>query len=350
MKFENPNPPNPQTATIVRGKISTARALLLVVCFAMVPALAMATETGELNLASDSWPPFTGGSESERVAIQLVETALDRGGVSATTTIVEWKAVEAGIRDAIYDGSAAMWRTEKREQDLVFSEPYLENRLVLVGRKGSNVAAARMSDLSGKRVAAVARYAYGSEITGAVGVYFVSGRDDQDDLEKLLAGEVDYMLMDELVARYLLSYQKEEAAAKLEIGTTPLARRTLHLAVRRDVPGAEEIVAAFNREIQEMFTDGTYAAILHVGSILVDIDGDGLDELVTLGDAIGQAPPGSVYDVFGKEPEAAPEKQRVFVRGTIYEGWDAIPDRYKGPAGPMEPTIKHGTTIFTLQF
>ena len=71
---------------------------------------------------------------------------------------------------------------------------------------------------------------------------------------------------------------------------------------------------------------------------------------MTLGDVVGQAPPGTVYDVFGKEPETPPEKQRVFIQGNIYEGWAAIPDRYKGPAGSTEPTFKYGTTVFTLKF
>jgi polar amino acid transport system substrate-binding protein len=326
------------------------RALAVALWIALLPGLAVAGNPDELHLASDTWPPFTDSAEGRRVAIDLVLTALDRAGISATTTIVHWKDVEAGIRDAKFDGSVAMWRTDKREEYLIFSDPYLENRLVLVGRKGSDVAAVRMSDLSGKRVAAVGRYAYGDAMTGAVGVYFVNGQNDQEDLDKLLAGDVDYMLVDELVARYLMTYQTEEAAAKLEIGTTPLARRTLHLAIRRDVPGADKIIAAFNQEIRGMFTDGTYGMILHVGSILVDIDGDGLDELVTLGDVVGQTPPGTVYDVFGKEPETPPEKQRVFIQGNIFEGWAAIPDRYKGPAGSTEPTFKYGTTVFTLQF
>ncbi len=350
MRRTRPQISAPTASTIALPIAAKRRALQVALCLAMVPAFVMATDPGELNLASDTWPPFTDKPEGQRVAIELVSTALDRAGISATTTIVDWKEVEAGIRAAKFDGSAAMWRTEKREQDLIFSEPYLENRLVLVGRKGSDVAAARVSDLSGKRVAAVGHYAYGDQITGAVGVYFINGRNDQDDLDKLLAGDVDYMLVDELVVRYLMTYQPEEVAAKLEIGTTPLARRSLHLALRKTVPGAAEIIAAFNREIQGMFTDGTYGEILQVGSILIDIDGDGLDELVTLGDVVGQAPPGSVYDVFGKEPELPQEKQRVFIQGNIYEGWDAIPDRYKGPAGPMDPTIKYGVTVFTLKF
>lgn len=318
----------------------------------LLPAFAMAADPPALRLASDTWPPFTDAPEGTRVAVELVHTALERAGIKATTTIVDWKDVEAGIRNATFDGSAAMWRTTEREQDLVFSAPYLENRLVLVGRKGSDVAATEISDLSGKRVAAVGRYAYGQEIEKAVGVHFVGGRNDQDDLTKLLAGEVEYMLVDELVSRYLMANQPEEAAASLEIGSTPLARRTLHFAIRRDVPGAEEIVDAFNKEIRGMLTDGTYAKILQIAWIQVDVDGDGLDELVPLGDVVGLAPPASVYDVFGKMPETDPEKQRIFIQGSIFEGWDAIPEQYKarGPADNNDVVFHQGNTVFTLQF
>jgi len=326
------------------------RALRVAVWLAMLPALAMAADPRELHLASDVWPPFTGEAGGARVAFELVNTALERARIDTTTAIVDWKEVEAGIRQGRFDGTAAMWRTEKREENLVFSEPYLENRLVLVGRKGSDVTAARMSDLAGKRVAAVGRYAYGEEVEQAVGVVFINARNDQDGLDKLLAGDVDYMLVDELVVRYLLTYQHDDAAAKLEIGSTPLARRTLHFALRRTVPGADDIVESFNAEIDGMMADGTYSRILQVGWIRVDIDGDGRDELVALGESVTPPPFGGVYDVFGEEPEVPPEKQRIFVAGSVYEGWDAIPDRYKGPAGPTEPTFKYGTTIFSLKF
>lgn len=234
----------------------------------------------------------------------------------------------------------------------MFSSPYLENRLILIGRKGSDVSATRMKDLSGKRVAAVGQYAYGDDIDAAVGVLFVSSRNDQDSLDKLLAGKVDYMLVDELVAHHLMTFQPDDAAAKLEIGMTPLARRPLHFAIRKDVPDAERILSAFDSEIGKMQGDGTYARILQVGWIRVDVDGDGLYELVALGEHVGDVPPGSVYDVFGEAPDdVPPEKQRVVIQGSIYEGWDAIPERYKmDPAGVNDVTFKQGTTLMTLQF
>ncbi len=343
-------PNRPEALGAERPAPTWRRALRVAVWLMMLPALALAADPRELRLASDTWPPFTDGPQGTRVALELVNTALERAGIRATTIIVDWKEVETGIRKSTFDGTAAMWRTEKRDEDIVFSEPYLENRLVLVGRKDSDVAATKMSDLAGKRVAAVGRYAYGDEVGQAVGVFFVNARNDQDSLTKLLAGEVDYMLVDELVVRYLLTYQHEDAATNLEIGTTPLALRTLHFALRRNLPDADDIIQAFNTQIDAMMADGTYSKILQVGWIRIDIDGDGRDELVPLGDTAAPPSFGSVYDVFGKEPDTPPEKQRIFVAGSIYEGWDAVPDRYKGPAGPDDVTFKRGTTVFTLKF
>ena len=338
--------------TLAKMRPMTVRRLALRcgIWLVMLPTLATAAEPRTLRLASDSWPPFTGGAEGQRVAVDLVQTALERAGIRAETTIVDWKNVEAGIRNGTFDGSAAMWRSDERAGELLFSKPYLENRLVLVGRKGSNVSATKMSDLAGKRVAVVSRYAYGDDIGNEVGVLFVGGQNDQDDMDKLLAGDVEYMLVDELVARYLVTNQPDETAAKLEIGTTPLARRALHFAIRKDVPGAEQIVRAFDSEIRTMLADGTYSKILNLGWIRADVDGDGLYELVPYGDSVGQVPPGKIYDVFGKEPETPVEKERIFIRGSVFEGWDAVPESYKMGAVPDSVKPRLGTTVFTLKF
>jgi ABC-type amino acid transport substrate-binding protein len=322
----------------------------LALCMVLLPFLTLAEEPRELQLASDIWPPFTDSTDRQGVAVEIVHTALKRAGISATTSIVDWKDVENGIRGSKFDGSAAMWRTERRASRLLFSQPYLENRLVLVGRRDSNVSATKISDLAGKKVAAVGRYAYGEAVDGAVGVYFVRSRNDQDSLDKLLAGDVEYMLVDELVVRYLLTHQREEAMARLEIGSRTLGRRQLRFALRRDLPGAEDIIDAFNTEIRGMLADGSYAGILQVDWIRADIDGDGLDELVTLSDSLGRVPPGSIYDVFGKAIDIEPENERIFVAGSIYEGWDAVPEEYKRQTAPTEQRMKLGTTIFTLKF
>jgi len=328
---------------LIRGSVY----LILLLC----ASVSIAADGAIIHLVSDSWPPFTGKDDGQRVAIELVQTALERAGFSAETTIVDWKTGARGLRNGSYDGSAAIWKNSDREKYLLFSQPYLENQLVLIGPKGTDMNAVRIADLTGKRVAVVGHYAYGEEINKAEGVLFINGHSDQENLDKMLAGDVDYMLVDELVVRYLVTSQPEKAAEKLEIGTTVLARRKLYFALRRDFEEAGIIVEAFNREIRKMMTDGTYIEILQLPWIRVDVDGDGLVELVALGDHVGSTPPSSVYDVFAKDPGEEPaEKPRILIKGNIYKGWDAIPDAYKGPTGKMEGSYKRGVTLGTIRF
>ena len=102
---------------------------------------------------------------------------------------------------------------------LLFSEPYLENRLVLVGRRGADVSATTLAALKGRRIAIVEGYAYGSGVEGA-GPAFVRSQGEEDSLRQLLASKVDYALMDELVVNYLVENHAEQAQARLQLGTT----------------------------------------------------------------------------------------------------------------------------------
>ena len=110
-----------------------------------------------LRLVSDHWPPFTAEKGSARVAIQLVKAALARAGQPSATTIFasDFARVVERIQAGEYDGSAALWKNSEREAFLHFSLPYLENRLVLIGREGNPVDVRSMSELAGKRVATV---------------------------------------------------------------------------------------------------------------------------------------------------------------------------------------------------
>ncbi|MEJ2084145.1 MAG: transporter substrate-binding domain-containing protein [Acidobacteriota bacterium] len=315
------------------------------------PALWAAEKQPIVRLASDVWPPFTNVSGQPRFAMELVHEALARAGVVAETSVVDWEQVMSGIRDSKFDGSAAMWRNSEREAYLRFSEPYLENRLVLVGRKGSDVDAATLAELSGKRIAVVERYAYGEALDIAGSIELDQGSSDQENLEKLLRGEVDYMLVDQLLIRYLLENQQEEAVEHLEIGTTPLVRRGLHFAIRRDFPGAEKIVEGFDAQIRNMLSDGTYNGILQLNWIQADVDGDGRMELIPRNEMVGAEPPLMGYRIVVPTEAGAPIQvsNRFYGGGRICDDWDTIPARYKVSAESNNADIP-STPIVLFRF
>ena len=327
----------------------TTGVLFLVVV--AVPATATAQDQ-QLLLGSTLWSPFTDEHGSPRFALDLVEEALKRIGISAGTIIVEEGTLTPALVSDKFDGSAALWKNSERERTLLFSQPYLENRLILVGRRGGDVSATSLDDLAGKRIALVTGYAYGEAVRTAEGLIVVASHDGDDSVAKLLHGEVDYTLMDDLVIQFLLRDHAEAARARLAFGSTPLVTRSLHLAVQRSLPDAEEIISRFNAELGDMIADRSYHRLLQLDWIRADIDGDGRREFVPHDDQIGPHQPKHAYELF---VTASPNldfnaPSRFYFDGDIYEGWSAVPDQYKALPDIMHPEPRRTTRLFTITF
>jgi polar amino acid transport system substrate-binding protein len=223
-----------QSAVSFAGVMSGMAMLVWVVVLSSGSPFVSA-QMAPLKLVSTAWPPFTNASGQARFALDLVEQALGRVGLTSNTTIVGAPDFTSALLAGEYDGSAAAWKDPDRERVLVFSQPYLENRLVLVGRRGADVSAKTLSDLTGKRVAIVEGYSYGGAVDLG-GPVFVRSRSEEDSLSQLLSGDVEYTLMDDLVVQDILNNYPKESEARLQIGATPLVRRDLHLAIRARGP------------------------------------------------------------------------------------------------------------------
>src|SRR5262245_10396687 len=151
----------------VQGR--TGRLLLFAVAAAVAAPMGATAQTPAktaLQLGSTPWSPFTDEPGKARFAIDLVHEALRRLGVSVDTTIVPEGTLTPALLEGRFQGSPALWRDPEREKTLVYSKPYLENQLVLVARRGTDVSAPALPALADKRIALVDGYAYGDELKG----------------------------------------------------------------------------------------------------------------------------------------------------------------------------------------
>ena len=316
--------------------------LIVVALVTTAFAASSSAQPRPLRLGSDVWPPFTGDEGEPRVAIELVTEALKRAGIKSGVRMVRIGQLTPGLENGRFDGTPAIWRSREREKRLLYSKPYLENRLVLVGRKSADVSAKRLAVLSGKRVAIVKAFAYGREVSNAKGVTFVRGDSDQGNLRRLLAGEVDYMLVDDLLAHRLVTAYQAQTKRLLKVGRHSLITRTLHFAVRRDLEGAARIVDAFNAQIGKMMADGSIHKILEVDWIRTDMDGDGNAELVLGGKRAGAKPPIASYEWLTLQKRPKGKRSRIWIEGITYENWEQVPRRYKVEPEPLVPQRKGG--------
>jgi len=317
--------------------------LLALVSIAAATSIVVSAQTTQLRLVSTPWPPFTNEAEP-RFALDLVEAALARIGMSATTTIVEPATFTASLLSSGFDGSAAAWKDPDRESALVFSQPYLENRLILVGRHGEDVSAGSLTDLKGRRVAIVEGYAYGEGISNS-GATLVRSRGEEDSLTQLLANKADFALMDDLVVQYILDHYPNQAKTRLSVGSQPLLTRPLYFALRRSYPNAATIVSRFNSQLRGMIADKTYHRLLHVTWIRADVDGDGIPEYVPQSDKSGSVQPAHAYALFA-EASGAEAPKRFYYGGSIYTDWASVPNRYKADDPRYPDPARSTASIF----
>lgn len=292
----------------------------------------------ELKLASDIWPPFTNVEDEKSISFDIVKEALNGVEVEVAFEILEFEDVLGGIEKKKFDGSAALWYSKDREKQLVYSEAYLQNQLILVGRKGSVVNATSFKELDGSKIGVVENYAYGNKMYDSADIELIYGKSDQKNLEHLLTKKVDYILVDALLIQYLLKYQLNDVSEFLEIGASPMITKSLHFALSKDFPNAKDIINKFNQEIDRMIVDGTYHQLLDLNWIRADIDGDGKVELVLIGDNAGVNPPSNSY---GVHQAVLGQSEGYVINGKHYSTWDDVPDSAKNPLPKAEVSNYH---------
>jgi polar amino acid transport system substrate-binding protein len=247
------------------------RVFLITITAVFFLPIAMADQS--LSLGNDHWPPFIIEGRDLGASEELVCEALKLAGWACSVRVYDWDKVLEDAQKGSVDGIAAAWKTPEREQYLLFSEPYLTNRIVPIVAKDSKIYLKKASDLAGWRVAMVPDYAYGEEIESAKSSFtLVPARGSAEAIKAVQDGSADIALIDDLVARAQL---KNDAEPDFTVINSVLAYRELYFAVSRQHPNAEEIMSDFHQQYETMLKDGLVNEILGVDWLATDLDNDG---------------------------------------------------------------------------
>jgi len=222
------------------------------------------TAADELRLATSSWPPYVDEKmPGKGLAIKLVTTALTRAGYSTKLRIESWTRSLEGTDIGVYDVIPTAWYNEKRARSFTFSKPYLMNNIMLLKRKSDPFTFNNLSDLNGRVIGIIPNYAYGPEFDKAGNFYRVRSEHLVENLTKLQQNQINLTLDDERVLLHDLNKYMSNSQDEFEILPKPLSVNGLHIAVSKQHPDHEKIVAAFDKAIEEMKQDGEFEKILN---------------------------------------------------------------------------------------
>ena len=241
---------------------SSGIVLLLALFFSYM--LTHAEPSKELRVTASPWSPYVSRSlPGNGVAVSIATAALQRAGYTSTFALQQWPDDLEKTRLGVYDMIASLWFTEERARDLVFSDPVMVNRIKLVVRADSDIKLSKPEALKGYRVGVVEDYAYTQGVYSKLRVEIIKAATVEENLQRLLAGEIDIAVTDEQVAFYTLNHKIPDGIRKIRFARDALSTRKLSVAVSRKRSDAEQIVSDFNQALQAMKDDGTHMDILH---------------------------------------------------------------------------------------
>ncbi len=186
--------------------------------------------------------------------VDLARRAAELLGLKAEFRPVTWDKIiprlNTGDVDIVWSGLSIL---PEREHQMLFSQPYLESRQVIVVKKGSGIA--RKADLKEKVVGFQRGASSEKWITSDPAVVnslrSVSAyRTNQLALNDLETGLVDAVVMDEVFARYTLT-KKPDAFTIL---SDSFGKESYGVGFRKTDVSLRD---AFNKVLTEMKKDGT---------------------------------------------------------------------------------------------
>lgn len=238
-----------------------SRRRIVILLIAGLLALATHANAQELKVVASVWEPYVSASmERNGVAPALVRTALRRAGFRVQLYLDDWPRSLTATRAGDFDAIVGIWYTDERAADLSFSEAFIRNQLQFMKRSADDIQLRDREDFVGLRVGVVEDFAYSEQQYDTTGIDIVSGGSVGENVDRLLAGELDLVLGDQLVLRH--EADQRRAAKRVEVLPLVLESRGLHLAVSRKRPDHSEIVTAFDKSIAAMKADGSYNSML----------------------------------------------------------------------------------------
>ena len=165
----------------------------------------------------DSFPPMGFRDENDQVVgfdIDLATEVAKRMGVELVIQPIDWDSkeleLETGRVDCLWNGLSI---TDERVAAMYFAKPYIANKQIVIVPEGSEIKTA--ADLKEKRVG----LQKGSSALDALNANPVSKElselvelaDNVTVFSELKAGRIDAFVVDEVVGRYLISKDAEQA-------------------------------------------------------------------------------------------------------------------------------------------
>ena len=211
----------------------------------------------------DNYPPMGFKDESNQIVgfdVDLAKEASKRLGREVEFKGIDWSSKEAELKSGRVD---VLWNgldiTEKRKENMLFSDPYMDNRQIIFVRKGTTGIDSEAS-LAGKVV--------GTQSSSTAEEYILGNEAFKNSMKEVKTysdyisafmdlenGRLDAIIADEITGRYYMSKHPDKIEA-VDVTVGPVS--TFGIGFRKDDQKLRDEV---QKVLDEMIQDGSAGKI-----------------------------------------------------------------------------------------
>ena len=234
------------------------------VFISLIILLLSSAPVSALTVVAKEEPPYIGNElPGQGLSMEIVQTALERAGYKTSFVFESWPRAYEGGLIGIYDVIGSIWKTDQREKDFVFSQPYLVHEIKFIKNKSSQeLVFNNLDDLNGLIIGTLKGYAYNDEFLRSTKIMRMQQNHLLQNLLLLTQDKIDMTLGEVRKIRFELNKYMKGSIDKLQILPKPLISRGAHIAVSKSNPRHQEIIDRFNKALQDMKADGSYLRII----------------------------------------------------------------------------------------
>lgn len=249
-------------ARIVRKNTRTKIFLLIAGLFSVfLPTPSLSAKS--LILTNGEWPPFF----SEQLnhggfGTRIVTEAFVYSDTQVSFHYVPWKRGLDLAAHGHSDGSVGWRKSKQWERLFLFSDPLFPVDTVFLHKKSNPIEWESPEDLGHLSIGGTLGYLYVDKlrsITRHNNGKLELASSDEINLRKLLSGRIDIFPCPKMVAYYIMHARIDpEKAQFITYHPKPLLRGPVHLLISKKVPGAQRIIAQFNKGLRQLKESGQY--------------------------------------------------------------------------------------------
>jgi len=225
--------------------------------------MASAVYAGTLKVATLDWEPYVGHMLINQGFIsEIITNAFKRAGYTVEIYFMQSDKAIKEATEGRYDVVYPEYYSKDRAQNFVYSYFFYNRLLALYKRKLTAITYKTLKDLTPYKIGVVKGYINTDEFDRATYLKKIEDESDEVNLRKLANGELDLIVIDKLVAQYLIKTKIPEAENKLEAIEPPLAIHELFVIFPKNLPNSEKLAKEFNKAYKSMQKDGTIKKIM----------------------------------------------------------------------------------------